>query len=413
MISSRQTTATPLWNRSARPLVDLPAPGHGLDVLAGGAANSVMQVNYCDPDRGWRGTLAIDRIVEGAAIGGVRMTPTVHAGEVTRLARGMTLKTAALGLVVGGAKVGIEYDPASTTRRDALLRFFEHIRPMCESWYAFGPDMNTSSAELDEIAHTVGLTWRLGPLASAGERAQARARYDSALALPVGPFTVETLRTGAGTAAAVERAAQCLGINRPLTFAVHGFGVVGSAAAWSLCQNGHRMVSVADAGGSYTNYDGIDPLALHQKRTRRGLIDRGVLSSGVVIDVPEEVLYADVDVLILAATPDVITGSNVDRVKASFLVEGGNIAITTEASQRLHEREVLVVPDYIASGGAVAMGVGVVRAGFPSDDGEALIGHITDLIADATERGYRASRDRGIPMRLAALPDLTSAIHRA
>lgn len=369
-------------------------------------AHPLLSVSYRDPQGGWEGVLVIDSIVEGATIGGVRVTPTVHAGEVARLARSMTLKTMAIGLPVGGAKVGIRYDPGAATKRDAMSRFFAHVRPLCEAWYAFGPDMNTTSQELDEVAARAGIAWRLGALASAAEHEALRRRLIHAMDLPIGPFTVETLRTGAGVAAAVARAADCMRMRGPLRFAVQGFGVVGSAAAWSLCQRGHCLVSAADLGGSYTHQDGLDVSTLMAARGPGGLIEAEALPGFVHRSTAEDVLYADVDVLVLAAGPDAIHADNSERIRARLIVEGGNIGITAQAGARLHARGIAVVPDYLASGGAVAMGVGVIRSGFPHDDAGRLIGKIESLIAGATERAFQKAVDTALPMRMALMPDI-------
>jgi glutamate dehydrogenase (NAD(P)+) len=369
-------------------------------------AHPLLTVSYRDPQGGWEGVLVIDSIVEGATIGGVRVTPTVHAGEVARLARSMTLKTSAIGLPVGGAKVGIRYDPGASTKREAMTRFFAHVRPMCEAWYAFGPDMNTSSRELDEVATRAGIAWRLGALASAADHERLRQRLHHAMDLPIGPFTVETLRTGAGVAAAVERAAHCMRLRGPLRVAVQGFGVVGSAAAWSLCQRGHCLVAAADVGGSYSHPDGLDVSTLMAARRADGLIEAEALPGWVRRSMAEDVLYSDVDVLVLAAIPDTIHEGNSERVRARLIVEGANIPITAQAAARLHARGIQVVPDYIASGGAVAMGVGVIRSGFPHGDAGQLIGTIESLIAGATERAFHKAADTGLTMRQALMPDI-------
>ncbi len=51
-----------------------------------------------------KGILVVDNVAAGPAIEGMRMTPDVSLDECFRLARAMTLKNAAAGLVHGGDK---------------------------------------------------------------------------------------------------------------------------------------------------------------------------------------------------------------------------------------------------------------------------------------------------------------------
>jgi glutamate dehydrogenase/leucine dehydrogenase len=57
--------------------------------------------------------------------------------------------------------------------------------------------------------------------------------------------------------------------------------------------------------------------------------------------------------MIPAASPDVIDGGNVDRVKAKIIVEGANIPMKEEFEKHLHKKDVLIVPDIIANAGGV------------------------------------------------------------
>ena len=66
-----------------------------------------------------------------------------------------------------------------------------------------------------------------------------------------------------------------------------------------------------------------------------------------------EIIGIDCEILVPAARPDVITADNADDVKARLVIEGANIPATSEAEARLHERGVLVIPDFIANAGGV------------------------------------------------------------
>ena len=59
---------------------------------------------------GMHGFVVIDNTALGPGKGGIRMTPSVTAGEVYMLARTMTWKCAMAELPFGGAKAGIIAD---------------------------------------------------------------------------------------------------------------------------------------------------------------------------------------------------------------------------------------------------------------------------------------------------------------
>ena len=69
----------------------------------------------------------------------------------------------------------------------------------------------------------------------------------------------------------------------------------------------------------------------------------------------EEIFTLDCDILIPAATPDVIHKDNVNDIKAKLVLEGANIPATKEAEDILHKKGVVVVPDFIANAGGVIM----------------------------------------------------------
>ena len=60
------------------------------------------------------------------------------------------------------------------------------------------------------------------------------------------------------------------------------------------------------------------------------------------------------DVLVPAAVSYTITADNCDRVRGSLIVEAANVPTTPDAEQRLLERGVTVIPDFIANTGAAA-----------------------------------------------------------
>lgn len=140
-----------------------------MDLVAGGIGDELgpdKVVVIRDPRVGLEAVVVVDNVACGPAIGGVRMARDVTLGEVSRLARAMTMKNAAAGLPHGGGKSGIVADPAGAPAdKERLIRAFARaIRSLTE--YIPGPDMGTDERCMawvkDEIDRAVGLPRVLG-----------------------------------------------------------------------------------------------------------------------------------------------------------------------------------------------------------------------------------------------------------
>jgi glutamate dehydrogenase (NAD(P)+) len=67
----------------------------------------------------------------------------------------------------------------------------------------------------------------------------------------------------------------------------------------------------------------------------------------------DAVIDIECDIWIPAARPDVIRDDNVGRLRTKLVLEGANIPCSPGAEEALHDRGVLVVPDFIANAGGV------------------------------------------------------------
>ena len=369
----------------------------------------LLKVQYRDPIDGWEGILVIDSLVDGLCAGGVRVSRTVDENEAMRLARAMTLKMRSLGLPLGGAKVGIRYNPRSDDFQQAVTRFFQHVKPICAEMYGFGPDMNTSAAGLDQVARDIGMPTRHQALTrKRPDGMDAVKRYHEVLDKSYGPMIVQDARNGAGVAASVERTARITGLEGTLRVAVQGFGQVGGSTAWFLQRSGHTVVGIADGNGYYRSRNGLDVEALISKRAPDRTIDVSQLPGGVDILDRESVLEEDCDVLVLAAVADAVTHDTASKVRAKIVVEGGNLAVSEAASLLLHSKDVIVVPDFLASGGAISVVAGVICMGWNTDPLEDFIQHVGNHIGDAVERAVISAREKGLTVRQAAMLELGS-----
>ena len=121
----------------------------------------VYQFIYNDPELGFEAYIVVDTLGENIGWGGMRMSTTVSLDEVKALARGMTLKSRVCGMSVGGAKSGIRFDPRSEHKEKALTNFMAGMRPVFESLYSPGPDLNLPTEFIDRCAKKAGMEHRL------------------------------------------------------------------------------------------------------------------------------------------------------------------------------------------------------------------------------------------------------------
>ncbi len=345
-------------------------------------------VHVHEPGIGLRGTLVVDNVATGPSIGGLRMAPDVTSEECFRLARAMTLKNAAAGLPHGGGKSVIAADPASPReQKERLIRAFAHAL-RGEGDYIFGPDMGTDEGCMawvrDEIGRAVGLPPEIGgiPLDELGA-------------------------TGFGLAHAAEIAARFVGFElEGARVVMQGYGAVGFHAARFLVERGARLVAAADSRGAVRNERGLDPEELRAlKREGKGVADHPAgerIPRDALIEVPCEIWVP-------AARPDVIREDNVDRLEARAVIPGANIPATDAAEARLHERGVLLLPDFIANAGGVICAAFEYRGATQAAAFEA----IAEKIRANTDQVLGESRERGIPPRQAATEMATRRVRRA
>jgi glutamate dehydrogenase (NAD(P)+) len=136
------------------------------------------------------------------------------------------------------------------------------------------------------------------------------------------------------------------------TYAVQGFGNVGSWAARLIHAAGGKVVAVADVSGAVRNPAGLDVPALADF----ALKNKGVAGfPGGTAFPADDVLFEPVDVLVPAALGDVLTAKTADRVKAKVVLEGANHPTDIEADELLRAKGVVMVPDIYANAGGVTV----------------------------------------------------------
>ena len=280
--------------------------------------------------------------------GGIRFHAEINLDEVRALATLMSLKTAAVGLPLGGAKGGISVDPRqlSNEELEELSRLYiAHLAPHIGPDKDIpAPDVNTNPGIMDwmvnEFEKQTGDTSRASftgkTLANGGSKGR-----DAATGLG-GMFALRELLKHLDKA------------DDSLTIAVQGFGNVGSFFSIAAQQtHPHwKLLAASDSAAGLWNSAGLDAKALDDYKAKRGRF-ADFIAKGVTVISNEDLVGADVDILVLAALNDAITADNMKRVRARLIVELANAPIDEAAYKYLTRQGVIILPDIVANAGGV------------------------------------------------------------
>lgn len=277
--------------------------------------------------------------------GGLRYHPHVDQDEARSLASLMTWKTAIVDLPFGGGKGGINCDP-NTLSRGELERL---TRKFVEKIHDFigpdkdipAPDMGTDAQVMAWIMNEYSKFHGFHPAVVTGKPVELHGSAGREAATGYGVMLVTR-----------EMLAK---LNRPIagtTFAIQGYGNVGSHAARFLHEQGGVIVAVSDAYGAVYNPAGLDldELDRHVSASRKVVGFRGGEAS-----TNERLLRLPVDVLIPAALGGVFNAEVAEAVQAGMIVEAANSPTWPDADQVFQRRGIPVVPDILANAGGVVV----------------------------------------------------------
>jgi glutamate dehydrogenase (NAD(P)+) len=285
-------------------------------------------------------------LARGPAKGGIRFAPDVTLDEVRALASWMTWKCAVVNIPFGGGKGGVICDPhvLSDTELEKLTRRYtaEIIDFIGPERDVPAPDVNTNEKMMAWIMdtysmharHTVTAVVTGKPMALGGSRGRPEA-------------------TGRGCMIVTLEALKLMGMAPgDCRVVIQGFGNVGGMAAKLMAAAGFRIICLVEYDGAVYNPKGLDIAALAKHRQETGSIVG--FSGGEAMD-KHEAMFLECDVLIPAATENVITSQNADRIRAKILCEGANGPTTPLADEILAEKKVFVIPDILANAGGVTV----------------------------------------------------------
>jgi leucine dehydrogenase len=300
--------------------------------------------------------IAVHSTALGPALGGARLWHYASADEAVadarRLARAMTYKAAAAGLLLGGGKGVIcapTPHPQGDLRRAMLLDFGDAVESL-GGRYVTAEDVGTGAADMaviaERTAHVVGLPGERGgsgdpsPVTARGVLVALRACLEHRFGNP-SPAGVRVCVVGAGH--------------------------VGGRLARLL----------AEAGAEVTISD-LDP-------SRRALADH----LGAAWVDPAEAILTPCDVLAPCALGGVLDAPTVDRLRCAIVCGAANNVLAEDrVALALASRDIVYVPDFIANAGGLIN----VYAELQRLDHQAVtalvdgIGSTTRLVLEAAER---------------------------
>ncbi|XP_047943315.1 glutamate dehydrogenase A-like [Salvia hispanica] len=281
----------------------------------------------------------------GPMKGGIRYHPEVDPDEVNALAQLMTWKTAVADIPYGGAKGGIGCTPKelSISELERLTRVFtQKIHDLIGvNTDVPAPDMGTNAQTMAWILDEYSKFHGYSPAVVTGKPTD------------LGGSLGREAATGRGVVYATEALLAEHGKSiKGLTFAIQGFGNVGSWAARLFHEKGGKVVAVSDITGAVRNPNGIDIKALLQhKETTGKLAD---FDGADAMD-SNDLLTHECDVLVPCALGGVLNRENAGDVRAKFIIEAANHPTDPDADEILSKKGVVILPDIYANAGGVTV----------------------------------------------------------
>lgn len=323
------------------------------------------------------GWVVINSLRGGAAGGGTRMRKGLNKHEVTSLAKTMEIKFAIAGPAIGGAKSGINFDPADPRKKGVLERWYKAVMPLLKTYYGTGGDLN-----VDEIHEVIPITEKLGLFHPQEGVVNGHFKVDATSTkkrlanltggvskkltdlrfIPADDKNLVTadMITGYGVAEAVRHYYGIWGGNVNMKRAIiQGWGNVGAAAAYYLSLYGVMIVGIIDRNGGLIKNTGF---------TKDEIKDMFLNKQGNTLVHPDMLSYEEVnakiwdigaEIFIPAAASRLLTKEQVDRMvdnELEVISCGANVPFADEEIfmgevANYTDDQVAVIPDFIANCG--------------------------------------------------------------
>ena len=330
----------------------------------------------------------------GPTKGGIRFHPDVNVEEVKALSMWMTMKCGITNLPFGGGKGGVICDPREMSNLELERLSRGYVKAISQF---VGPASDIPAP--DVYTNPQIMSWMMDEYSKIN-RSNAFA-FITGKPLSLGGSQGRNRATALGAVITIEEAAKHRNINiEDSRVAIQGFGNAGSFIAKILHDKGAKIVAISESRGALYNPEGLDIehlLALKEQHGRVTPLFEDVIPN-------EKLFELDCDILIPAALSNQITETNAHLIQAKIVAEAANGPTTQEATKILTQRDVLIIPDVLASAGGVTVSyfewVQNNQGYYWSE--EEIITKLEEKMVEAFNKIYDLAENRKMDMRLAA-----------
>ena len=336
--------------------------------------------------------------------GGIRFSPGVSEKGIKALAMLMTWKCSLVDIPFGGAKGGIKVNPNKLSQKELeelsrsyVKKVFPYIGPDKD---IPAPDINTNPEIMawmvDEYSKLAG---KFSPASFTGKPHN------------LGGLQGRIEATGYGGVTILDELVKKLKRKpRKTTLAIQGLGNVGYHFAEFAYKKGYKILAVSEIEGSVCVKQGLNPKKTLECRKEKKCIDEccclnQVCNSNLGKSITnKKFLELDVDILVPAATEEVITAKNASKVKAKYIIEKANGPITPEAERILEKKGIKIVPDILANAGGVITSYfewlqSKEKKRWPKKE---VLNKLSDILGEAFDEVWDLSIKENINLRKAA-----------
>lgn len=281
----------------------------------------------------------------GPTIGGIRFHPSLTKEEIVARSIWMGIRAGILDLPLGGAQGGIVCDPRNLTFRELESLSRGYIRAMFAN---IGHMKDILSSDSHTNAQMIA--WMMDE-----HRQIHEANHPGLITgkpVVLGGTQGREFAVAKGLSSCIQEAAPKRGIDiEGAKVVIQGFGRIGSFLAKSLHDQGAKVIGISDAYGGLYEPDGLDIDYLLDRRDSFGAVTN--LFSDTISN--DELLELDCDILVPAAVENQITAQNAKKVQARIIIEAASDSISQEAIHILTDRNILTVPNLLASSGSLLL----------------------------------------------------------
>ncbi|MEY5068741.1 MAG: hypothetical protein RLZ47_603 [Bacteroidota bacterium] len=365
------------------------------------------------------GWVVINSLRGGAAGGGTRMRKGLDKREVESLAKTMEVKFTVSGPAIGGAKSGINFDPADPRKRGVLERWYKAVIPLLKNYYGTGGDLN-----VDEIHEVIPITENYGLwhpqegvinghyAARENERIHqiGQLRYGVSKVLEDASFSPDVTKkyvvadmiTGYGVSESIRHFYAIYGGEiKGKKAIIQGWGNVGAAAAFYLAQQGVKVVGIIDRVGGLLNPDGFtfeEIRSLFLNREGNTLVAANLIPFE---QINQQIWQTGAEIFVPAAASRLVSRDQVQQMANAGLEViacGANVPFADPEiffgpTMEYADQQVAVIPDFISNCGMARVFAYLMGKNVEMSDA-AIFNDASQIIKNVLQKTHQLSADK-------------------